>query len=483
MKSALLLFALAAPAAAFDPITEEDELPSPAATFKPSSSDETYVDIVDGYASGSSYSPIRAAVYWCVLESPVGNCIQLANTNVQTGGTITDADGNDITVVGMSEHDDTTYGAIGTWDTSNVQDMRELFYDEHLSKFALFNQDIGSWVVSSVTDMTRMFKGAEAFNQDISSWDVLNVWSFEFMFQDAIAFDQDISSWRVCGNPDCWANTFTGMFDRASAFSHMLCGGEWVYNYAAYGGTSHSGSGGGSSSNSAPVSVNPSNPDEAAAGPIGRRLSAITFGNGGGIAETECYNLCPAGKWSHLPRTHCHNNDLCRGDQCELCPAGTYSEDMHLTKSDDCTHCLDNQESSADRTACTSCPSGYVQQNGECTTCEAGKYVKGDGTQCEDCPAGTYSISGEGQTSSDVCLPCAVGTINTVPGRTTECENCPTDTWTVRSGRTLCVSVEDMLTAGGFESLDDSLSAVPPSALAAAVKADPIAYQMAGLCP
>ena len=38
-----------------------------------------------------------------------------------------------------------------------------------------FNQDIGQWNVSQVTDMGEMFKDARAFNQPIGRWNVANV--------------------------------------------------------------------------------------------------------------------------------------------------------------------------------------------------------------------------------------------------------------------------------------------------------------------
>ena len=35
-----------------------------------------------------------------------------------------------------------------------------------------FNQPIGNWDVSSVTDMCHMFEDANSFNQPIGNWDV-----------------------------------------------------------------------------------------------------------------------------------------------------------------------------------------------------------------------------------------------------------------------------------------------------------------------
>mmetsp|Transcript_18700 Transcript_18700/g.22836 ORF Transcript_18700/g.22836 Transcript_18700/m.22836 type:complete len:166 (+) Transcript_18700:687-1184(+) len=58
----------------------------------------------------------------------------------------------------------------------------------------LFNQDISSWDVSEVTDMSSIFERATRFNQDISSWDTSRVTDIGYMFYDAESFNQ----------PFCW---------------------------------------------------------------------------------------------------------------------------------------------------------------------------------------------------------------------------------------------------------------------------------------
>ena len=47
---------------------------------------------------------------------------------------------------------------------------------------AVFNQDIGGWNTSSVTDMNSMFRDADVFNQDIGSWNVSSLTNAPNMF-------------------------------------------------------------------------------------------------------------------------------------------------------------------------------------------------------------------------------------------------------------------------------------------------------------
>jgi len=82
---------------------------------------------------------------------------------------------------------------IGNWDVSKVTDMSYMFGRHHSFHGYIgglpgtylpldFNQDISQWDVSSVTNMAGMFYRAVKFNQDISSWDVSNVTDMSEMF-------------------------------------------------------------------------------------------------------------------------------------------------------------------------------------------------------------------------------------------------------------------------------------------------------------
>ncbi len=102
---------------------------------------------------------------------------------------------------------------IGNWDVSNVTNMSVMFF---LAK--LFNQDIGKWDVSNVTDMSLMFNSTP-FNQDIGNWNVSNVINMLNMF-GATSFNQDIGNWDVSK-----VTNMASMFFRAEAFNQDI--GNW----------------------------------------------------------------------------------------------------------------------------------------------------------------------------------------------------------------------------------------------------------------
>jgi surface protein len=81
---------------------------------------------------------------------------------------------------------------IGSWNVSSVTNMNEMFIAANF-----FNQNIGSWNVSGVTSMSNMFYGASNFNQNIGSWNVSSVFNMVQMFRDATSFNQDLSNWCV----------------------------------------------------------------------------------------------------------------------------------------------------------------------------------------------------------------------------------------------------------------------------------------------
>lgn len=111
---------------------------------------------------------------------------------------------------GNGKHEHATYGPIGSWNVSGIDDMSCLFAGK-----GFFNASLNDWDVSNVTNMRSMFNGAMAFNHDIGSWDVGKVENMEGMFYEAFTFNRDIGSWDVRN-----VKNMEGMFKAAVKFDN-----------------------------------------------------------------------------------------------------------------------------------------------------------------------------------------------------------------------------------------------------------------------
>ena len=131
---------------------------------------------------------------------------------------------------------------IGRWDVSKVTDLSGMFsgatsFNQAIGSWrnkvinvintssmfegaTSFNQDISDWNVSSVTNMISMFRGATSFDQNISDWDVSSVIFMRFMFRGATSFNQNISDWNVSSVTD-----MRSMFQGAISFNQAI--GSW----------------------------------------------------------------------------------------------------------------------------------------------------------------------------------------------------------------------------------------------------------------
>ena len=110
-----------------------------------------------GFAQGNFFLDSNGVTVKCT------NCVA-GDTGVVNGLTYT---AHDVTSLYLKSKDDNDWDRVCT---SLVSQTSYLF-----ANFPDFNQDISSWDVSSVTNMSSTFHTANSFNQDLSSWNVDNV--------------------------------------------------------------------------------------------------------------------------------------------------------------------------------------------------------------------------------------------------------------------------------------------------------------------
>jgi surface protein len=108
---------------------------------------------------------------------------------------------------------------LANWDVGNVTDMSEMFC------YSQFNQPIGNWNVSKVTNMSGLFMGdwmwmenLNPFDHSLENWDVSNVKDMSYMFSSS-HFNQPIGNWKVGEVKD-----MSWMFF-SSKFNHPI--GNW----------------------------------------------------------------------------------------------------------------------------------------------------------------------------------------------------------------------------------------------------------------
>ena len=105
-----------------------------------------------------------------------------------------------------------TYGEIEKWNTSQVDDMSNMFY------FAWdFNENISNWNTSNVTNMSNMFYNTRVFNQDIGNWNTSKVTNMEYMFMQNWVFNQDIGGWDTGS-----VSNMSNMFNNARVFNQDI---------------------------------------------------------------------------------------------------------------------------------------------------------------------------------------------------------------------------------------------------------------------
>jgi surface protein len=90
-----------------------------------------------------------------------------------------------------------------------------------------FDQPIGSWNVSSVTDMGYMF-GNSSFNQDLKDWNVEKVTSMDGMFWSNADFNKDVTGWATNTTgftSDAYADMFYNATAWQAAYSYTVSDG------------------------------------------------------------------------------------------------------------------------------------------------------------------------------------------------------------------------------------------------------------------
>jgi hypothetical protein len=114
--------------------------------------------------------------------------------NSSFNGNISDWDVSGVTTMRYAFGSNSVFNQdLSAWVTTSLTAMDNIFF-----RATSYNQAMNNWDVSGVSNFQNVFSFASSFNQPIGNWDMASsATRVDYMLRDADAFDQDISSWVV----------------------------------------------------------------------------------------------------------------------------------------------------------------------------------------------------------------------------------------------------------------------------------------------
>jgi surface protein len=142
-------------------------------------------------------------------------------------GTFTDAPNlANVTVFENLFRDCSSFSAnLSSWDVSNVTSFKESFLIFGVTAPSTPVSGLGSWDMSSATNISTMLRNQTNYNEDLSSWNVSNVADMSNTFFGATSFDQNLSSWDIA-NVTNFTNFAKNITFSTSNYDAILIGWE-----------------------------------------------------------------------------------------------------------------------------------------------------------------------------------------------------------------------------------------------------------------
>lgn len=151
--------------------------------------------------------------------------------------------------------------------------------------------------------------------------------------------------------------------------------------------------------------------------------------------------------------------DRTADEACQLCPSGTYANQLGSSSLNECLTCPGGTFSGNGSKQCQVCLAGTFSnpRSSECETCSSGSYSTNNASMCTLCPAGSFQIPDVPRDDRS-CSVCPTGTFSTIIGAANNtCQTCADGSFSIPGSRncTLCPK--------GFWSVQGSVCAPCPT--------------------